>query len=690
MNNIFESHSDLIIPFTYSNEKGKRVPLVTAWTSPLYKGDYNLDYLAESNTTLAIRSDAIQAIDVDITDRNLSTFVLKYFALLLKDAFYYRIGQRPKFLIPMYIEGIDTKQRYYNGKIELFAGHKYNWSYGGKHHTKDMDYEWFNSEDHEKIDYRSICDLPSLSFDTISFHLKLIEGLLHKISDEIEYDTWFKVGASLHHHYDTIDSAFGLALFDLFSSHCGEYKGWDDVKKQWGYYDSDTVAVPITIKQLIGITEEEDQYTKTLQKLISNYVVISTSSKIVPKDNPNLFSWTKEDFKTHYRAITTDYMDEKGKKKVLRVYDAFLNDKRVPTYVNLEWKPVSDRELPIVDDQYNLNTFNCFKKEHNKLPKNDQDSLYVSSIITNHIRNMVDTDKEADLLLDFFAYMIQKPEIRATVHMVHFAVGVFGLGRGSITRLISKILLDENCNISLSTNDIFGNFNDSMAEKIFLSIGEFNFNGRDKKDKYTKLKDLMTPSSDYLSVNKKYAHPYKSWNCGHWFLHTNDADALPLNADERRFNIIKYTGSHIKNDKDTATYEGEEYNLNTMINTVIPSSKKLLAAAYYFFENRKIETYDPARSVTKETVREVSQSAKSVKEIEFDEYVEDLGVKGIINKLLPPAEKNNYIRMAKNRGWCNVSIRVGDETYRCWLDRNADNELVKQYILSLENLPLPI
>lgn len=86
----------------------------------------------------------------------------------------------------------------------------------------------------------------------VGLNLEEVPKLIQSI-DNVDYDTWLKVGMALHHEFD--GSAAALDLWDNWSSNAPNYVGFHDLKKVWASFGT-TGRRPVTARWLLKAGRE--------------------------------------------------------------------------------------------------------------------------------------------------------------------------------------------------------------------------------------------------------------------------------------------------------------------------------------------------------------------------------------------------------------------------------------------------
>lgn len=226
----------------------------------------------------------LAAIDVDITNKELSRKLCSMIAGMVGDTIAFRVGKAPKFLVPVVIDQLIPKMRsaaFTDGTTEqrievLCKGAQFVAK--GKH-PDGKNYAWYNDDDNSM----SIDTLPRLTVDQIDQIIEWFEDnatkfdltqvssikpkattddpfkgvlksdtstdeireLLKHIDADAPYDDWYRVGTALFFQYE--GSEEGFELFNEWSSQGAKYDGEERLRFKWESfenYSGDRAGIP--------------------------------------------------------------------------------------------------------------------------------------------------------------------------------------------------------------------------------------------------------------------------------------------------------------------------------------------------------------------------------------------------------------------------------------------------------------
>lgn len=214
--------------------------------------------------------------------------------------------------------------------------------------------------------------------------------------------------------------------------------------------------------------------------------------------------------KTEYK-FTTLY----DKSKYKRCYSTFY------------FKPNSKQD----DDKYNL--FNGFKYESEDLTYD----MEVVKPFIDHIRYICKEEGEtntpvSDYVLNWFAHIVQKPEIKAKVAIVIYSI-VEGVGKNIISDIFAEIVKGYSAKFT-NTDALTNKFNAEMMGKLFVVGDELKARCQDICDE---LKDVITRTHENIEPKGKDRILLEDFK--RYFFTTNNENVFKITNTDRRFLMIE-------------------------------------------------------------------------------------------------------------------------------------------------------
>ncbi|MEM7706586.1 MAG: PriCT-2 domain-containing protein [Pseudomonadota bacterium] len=241
------------------------------------------------------------AVDVDAPHGELAKAYYGYLRQRLGSQFSYRMGLKPKFLVPVRLSSAfkrTTSAKFADpagktNQLELLVGTG-QWVHTGIH-PKAGPYEWFGDDctktainDLIEINESLFVELidkfeelaesfgftrqraakrprspggsPALADDpgpVPGYDAKRVQSeVLSYLDPDSEYSRWVEIGMALHHQFRGADD--GKALFIEWSSQGSKFDPSEDLEAKWRSFNEATYAdQPVTLRSLINEVEEE-------------------------------------------------------------------------------------------------------------------------------------------------------------------------------------------------------------------------------------------------------------------------------------------------------------------------------------------------------------------------------------------------------------------------------------------------
>lgn len=270
------------------------------------------------------------------------------------------------------------------------------------------------------------------------------------------------------------------------------------------------------------------------------------------------------------------YLTDNGKEK--QILTDWLLDKDRKEYKKIEF-------IPDINFKSNdiFNTFNGFEYDNINCSDYKPNKKCIVSFI-ELINNIVGKDeKSKNYLLDYIAHLFQKtlelPEVAIMIKSKE------GYGKDMMITIIEILLGESYVYRTAKINDVFGNFNSSIKDKILLQLNELE--GKDGYGNKEKIKDIITAKT--LNINEKNIKTYPQQNRLRLFLFSNNLKPIEISYHERRFVVF----SAVKTKPPPAFF-------NNLVKTFIKNDNKEVLknnrkTLYEYFMNRDISNFEPRK-----------------------------------------------------------------------------------------------
>lgn len=137
-----------------------------------------------------------------------------------------------------------------------------------------------------------------------------------------------------------------------------------------------------------------------------------------------------------------------------------------------------------------------------------------------------------DWVMNWMAHLIQKPWVKMKTSIV--LKGSEGSGKGMIVQILSKIIGDMHYFQPSSHEDMFGNFNYMMDNRLLVFADEMIWGGNKKEA--GQLKKLLTENT--RCSNTKYGPIRRMSNMINWIFASNEDWVIPAGARARRYTVL--------------------------------------------------------------------------------------------------------------------------------------------------------
>lgn len=215
----------------------------------------------------------------------------------------------------------------------------------------------------------------------------------------------------------------------------------------------------------------------------------------------------------------------KDKKRDIAIFDTWSGDPECRHYKQLDFIPTLNVDKEI---------YNTFQGFHYAKQKPFTYTTELIDLFRSTISTLVDhTEDSIDYCLKYFAHLFQKPDERPNVAIV-WKSGQ-GYGKDTILDCIAKIMGNEYLYRTAKPDDIFGNFNAALKNKLLIQLNELE--GKDGFANKDKLKSLIT--ENITNINEKNMKQYDQSNYVRVIICTNRLNSVEIPSDDRRFVVFE-------------------------------------------------------------------------------------------------------------------------------------------------------
>jgi len=185
-------------------------------------------------------------------------------------------------------------------------------------------------------------------------------------------------------------------------------------------------------------------------------------------------------------------------------------------------------------DEKLINKFNGFDSIKLDNINNNEDQLIIDTF-NNYIKEVIANNDEeiTNHLIKFLQHLVQYPN--ELVEVVHVFKSLEGAGKDTLIELLKIMLGDRYVYITEDQQDIFGNFNESLENRLIVVFNEVS--GVDSNKNKEKIKSLATAKQ--INIRKKYMNATIQESFLRLFFFSNNPKPVQVGSDSRRFCIIR-------------------------------------------------------------------------------------------------------------------------------------------------------
>lgn len=223
-------------------------------------------------------------------------------------------------------------------------------------------------------------------------------------------------------------------------------------------------------------------------------------------------------------------------KKFLNPADHWSISLKRTVITGLAYRP--DKVFPTYTDDEGYTMKNYFKRSEHKKGVGDY------KWFVTFIKGLLPNDAERAWFLDSLAYKIQYPYIPTPG--VIFVDKLGGVGKGIVFDIAIRLLGPRNAAL-LDEDAVFGgsnlaNYEGDWAARVLHCIEELPSRGeasqKEQHNTYNRIKKLIDPRERTKMMPVKYGRPIEVYVCATFLMGTNNDDAVPISANDRRLVVL--------------------------------------------------------------------------------------------------------------------------------------------------------
>lgn len=264
--------------------------------------------------------------------------------------------------------------------------------------------------------------------------------------------------------------------------------------------------------------------------------------------------------------------------KSMPVLDIWLRHPARLTYECTGFHPGQGREVRSPDG---LRAVNLWKPIHRFGEVNQS----ILKAFIEHIRWLF--GDRADDFLDWLAHIEQFPGVLPHSAWLHIAIET-GLGRNWLAGVLARVWLGYTAPGVNLIQMLKDGFTDDLSQRLLAQVDEIREGGREKWEHSEELKSLL--NCEFRTINRKAIPAYREHNFCRWLLFSNHLDAVPLQDNDRRVEVVICN----ENPKD----EGYYIHLYGLTN-----NPDFINSVGLYLRQRDITGFNPGAKAKKTTAR---------------------------------------------------------------------------------------
>ena len=210
-----------------------------------------------------------------------------------------------------------------------------------------------------------------------------------------------------------------------------------------------------------------------------------------------------------------------------RAEDYLLHTVKCPVAWDMMYDPASNKSRYVYNGLVFVNTYVPSHPE----PDPAQEA-YARDLLLRHMDNLIGDPFMVEMILSYFAYMVQYPGMK--IRWSILLQGVEGCGKSFLTAVAETILGKRNVN-PLRYSTIAKGWSEWAKGVQLVAVEEIRVSGQNRKEFMDVLKPLIT--NDTISIDQKNKDSAIVPNKTNYLFYTNHHDALSLDANDRRYLI---------------------------------------------------------------------------------------------------------------------------------------------------------
>ncbi len=317
--------------------------------------------------------------------------------------------------------------------------------------------------------------------------------------------------------------------------------------------------------------------------------------------------------------------------------------KLVRVVERIDFRPDIEGRVYEIDGEQYLNRFKGLNLNTEKINLKDKESKQKVKVFTEHLKYLTTTEIEFNFLLQYFAYLVQNPGVKLP-YAILIISQMHGIGKSMLEVLFRNIF--KGYVGSIDNDEIGSGWTDYMADRLMVFVHELA-----QGDRYSimnKFKNLIS-SSEYITINAKFARKYSVKDCVNFIMFSNRSDAVAIEEHDRRLFVVKNEKQPLSKE-----YYKELYQVFTENYVII----------YTYLLSIDLSSFNPyERPEMTEGKRQLIDQSRSELQIFLENLIAEQ--KGpFANRLILPSDVLGYLEMY---GPTIIKFKVGSKAIQNYL-----------------------
>lgn len=374
--------------------------------------------------------------------------------------------------------------------------------------------------------------------------IEAIERALAALPNEVDYDTWLKIGMAVKASAgpECEEEAFALwedwsltypdntpeAVMAKWLSFSAPFKvGWDYLARICtdegdgsffsAHEDFEALRPPPADEDMAGA-----QNTRPLTEMFARYVWVEALKRVCDLKTGDLLD--REQFNVRNRHIGSPASAKECAWAVL-----LAHPQRLQTVKGVTYRPGDEL---FVEERLAGLTGRCVNQWRDPAPQmpataTDEDA----AMWLEHVAFVVPDERERNIVLDWLAWTLQFPGHKPNWSLMIGSTWE-GLGKDLMLEPVRLALGADNVR-EIGPGDLMSGWTWFLSRTRFLIVEEMHLS--DRKDTMNRLKPLIASPPYTLPVNVKHQPQYEVPNLVASIFFTNNSNALAVSAEDRRF-----------------------------------------------------------------------------------------------------------------------------------------------------------